>query len=535
MHRGHLVRSVFLPFGLVISAGAAAATLRVPADHASIQAAIDVASPGDVVMVSEGEYGVSEPISFRGKDLTLRSESGPDRTTLRMTEMPERATRHSVIVFEMAETPAALLEGFTITGGRGTRTPPDQTLRGGGILCINGASPTIVGCRIEGNQAIDEFNRSGGGGVGSEYDSSPLLRDCTITGNRACTGGGVAVGQGMVTLEGCVISENTTVRGSNDCVGGGILIGVSANATLVDCTIGGNFGQLGGGMDVLRASATVSRCTFLGNGTDGNGGGLRCHTSATVTVTNTVFAGNKSPVMGGAVYLENSSGVFSNCTFTENFAGFEGPAVACIPSVNPPRLNNCIFWRNRGLSLCGNVETSLSNIDPLFVNPGAFDFDRFTSGQFSGEGYDMPDFVVEEPDLHVLPGSLAIDGGSGEEAPDTDRDGTRRPCGGGIDIGAYEFCLMSQRFSRGDANADRRMNVADTVWIVSELFAVGPSSKCKEATDLDDDGIETLNDAVYILRYIFMNGTAPPSPFEQCGADATQDQLGCEESSPICA
>jgi parallel beta-helix repeat protein len=42
-------------------------------------------------------------------------------------------------------------------------------------------------------------------------------------------------------------------------------------------------------------------------------------------------------------------------------------------------------------------------------------------------------------DLHLLPGSLAIDAGSSISAPKLDRDGIPRPQGNGIDIGAYEW------------------------------------------------------------------------------------------------
>ncbi|MBN2131283.1 MAG: hypothetical protein JW741_17415 [Sedimentisphaerales bacterium] len=42
-------------------------------------------------------------------------------------------------------------------------------------------------------------------------------------------------------------------------------------------------------------------------------------------------------------------------------------------------------------------------------------------------------------DLHLLPGSAAIDAGSSTAAPELDRDRIARPQGNGIDIGAYEW------------------------------------------------------------------------------------------------
>ncbi|MCK5271723.1 MAG: hypothetical protein KAJ52_04065 [Sedimentisphaerales bacterium] len=50
-------------------------------DFLTIQDAIDVASDGDVVAIENGEYiGVrNRDISFYGKEITVRSQNGPDK------------------------------------------------------------------------------------------------------------------------------------------------------------------------------------------------------------------------------------------------------------------------------------------------------------------------------------------------------------------------------------------------------------------------------------------------------------------------
>src|SRR5260221_9741131 len=55
-------------------------TIRVPADRATIQAAILAASNGDTVLVSPGIY--RERIDFSRKAITVKSLSGPDVTTI---------------------------------------------------------------------------------------------------------------------------------------------------------------------------------------------------------------------------------------------------------------------------------------------------------------------------------------------------------------------------------------------------------------------------------------------------------------------
>ena len=54
-------------------------------------------------------------------------------------------------------------------------------------------------------------------------------------------------------------------------------------------------------------------------------------------------------------------------------------------------------------------------------------------------------------DLHLRPGSPAIDAGSAELAPDVDRDGVPRPAGAAHDIGAYEFLPDLPQLSVSDA------------------------------------------------------------------------------------
>ena len=49
-----------------------------------------------------------------------------------------------------------------------------------------------------------------------------------------------------------------------------------------------------------------------------------------------------------------------------------------------------------------------------------------------------------------------------------------------------------------------------------------------DAADADDSGELNLSDAVWIFRYLFLGGDAPPDPGPAtCGEDPTDDDLGC--------
>ena len=109
-----------------LAGGALAATLRVPAEFPTIQAALNAANAGDTVLVAPGTY--SGAIQFP-RDVTLRSEAGPDLTTIRGP-----AGAHPLVSIG----PAGAVIGFTIAGGSG---PAGSVIDG--AMRITGAG-TIV-------------------------------------------------------------------------------------------------------------------------------------------------------------------------------------------------------------------------------------------------------------------------------------------------------------------------------------------------------------------------------------------------------
>ncbi len=88
---------------------AAQSTLTVPAQYPTIQAAIDAAVAGDTVLVDPGTY--CETINFGGKDITVRSVSGPAWTIIDANDTG------TVVSFISGETSAAVLAGDPLFGG----------------------------------------------------------------------------------------------------------------------------------------------------------------------------------------------------------------------------------------------------------------------------------------------------------------------------------------------------------------------------------------------------------------------------------
>jgi len=205
-----MFRVIFYIFSVLSLLGTAhSATVTVPDDYSTIQAAINAAGNHDTVLVKPGTY--VENIDFSGKAITVRSESGPEVTTI------DGNQAGSVVRFINSEDDESVLEGFTITNGTGTYKPSEGYF-GGGIYCEL-TRPTITGNIVTANGA------DSGGGIFCRYPSSlpgsNNISNNTISGNT---------GEGIVA--GCIHISNNTIVGNDT----GILC-LDADSTLIEGNI----------------------------------------------------------------------------------------------------------------------------------------------------------------------------------------------------------------------------------------------------------------------------------------------------------
>ena len=137
---------------LICCTAAAADIIHVPQDQPTIQAGIDAAVNGDVVLVSEGTY--YENIRFKGKAVTVASlfwqDGDKDHITNTIIDgsQPTHPDSGSVVYFISGEDANSVIYGFTITGGTGTVYNTTQRA-GGGIYCVNS------GCKVMANRIIN--------------------------------------------------------------------------------------------------------------------------------------------------------------------------------------------------------------------------------------------------------------------------------------------------------------------------------------------------------------------------------------------
>ena len=197
----------------------------------NIQAAIDVASEGDTVLVTNGVYdsgGVPALGSIFNRiavtnAVRVCSVNGARFTVIRGQAAPGGGCGSGAVRCAYVAN-GSMLSGFTLTNGY-TGTSASHYDRpqcsGGGVLCES-TNDIVSECVISGNQAC-WF----GGGC-----SRGLIDHCQIFSNYAIYGGGV---------EGN-IAQNSLIYGNTAAVGGG-----ASGAELLNCTIVGNSANWGGG------------------------------------------------------------------------------------------------------------------------------------------------------------------------------------------------------------------------------------------------------------------------------------------------
>ena len=121
----------------------------------------------------------------------------------------------------------------------------------------------------------------------------------------------------------------------------------------------------GGGMAVVNASPTVTRCRFVDNA--GPKGGALMIVSGSPTFATCGFHANLSGPIGGAVYNQDGSPLFLSCLFTGNMTTnceLVPTGGAFYSRGRYPRVVNCTFWGNTatmGRSFAAQGDANLTN------------------------------------------------------------------------------------------------------------------------------------------------------------------------------
>lgn len=328
------IRDVATLATLLMATPAPAATLRVPSEYATIQAALDASAVNDTVLVACGSY--QEPFLSAVQSVTLRSENGSaDCVTVDLAGTPMVLSGTATVV-----------TGLSFTGG-----PADTT-----ATTILGEATTLRNCRWFANP-----HRA----LWTHGDVS--IGDCSFLGNGSGVGGssgphGIAVHVGGIPSSTVAIS-GSWFQGNVGGSGGAIFRHVgSAQLTLNGCTfIGNEAGHAGGAVRLVYGDVSISACRFLGNVALLGGGVLAEH--CRLQVSDCEFLDNRAAQDGGGIRVNgllDASLALSRCTFSRNAAAGRGGAVDAT-GVTGVSVSDCVFRANnadRGAGLAADGSSS---------------------------------------------------------------------------------------------------------------------------------------------------------------------------------
>jgi hypothetical protein len=411
---------------------ARAATLFVPRDYPTIQAAVDDANDGDTVLVAPGTYtgDGNHDIWVMEKAITIKSERGPRTCIIDCRDSGPRG--HTGFWFLTGNPPIPgmpVIDGFTITGAHGHL--------GGGIYCY-GVSPRITNCIIVGN--ISEL---GGGGIFCDGCSEVTIANCIISGNMTP-------------------SPESAARGS-PTLGEAVYVGNSLHAALTNCLITGNR-FAGGGAGVVCSSATITNCTISGNyASPGYGDGISAGggDEDVLVVRNSIVYGN-----GGLdITIGTLPGSLPHMSCRTEY-GLVGVAPSCKPKGVPgPPLDQLFarvdYWDPNGTPDDPNDDFWVQGDYHLKSQAGRWD-------------------PVSETWVKDDITSPAIDAGD----PDSPIGAEPFPNGGRINLGAYGGTAEASKsyfgeppcetIIAGDINGDCRVDFQDFVLLASHWLQGTP-------------------------------------------------------------
>jgi hypothetical protein len=433
------IKNVALYF-LFFSSTILADIIHVPADTTSIQAGIDMANPGDTVLVADSTY--FENINFLGKAITVASHFLVDGEMAHISKtvinggQSNSPDSGSVVFFVSGEDTTSVLCGFTITGGSGTQVLPG-VMAGGAIFCGSNSGAKIMHNIISSNTLVSD--NVAGGAVTSGPPGSPAI--VIIRFNEI---------------------KNNVIEGKDDAVGGAILLhssGVITNNNIHHNRVhstGGNAegGGIHSGSEFAGKSFVIENNIIRQNksestGTYGRGAGIYVSSSMyTTQITRNTIRQNYASHAGGGIGCYNSSNPeIKNNLIAYNSTGEDAGGVDIYDNSNPSLINNTIVHNHAPLG--GGALAFNLNCDPVIINT-------------------------------IIYGNSAGSGGSQVQFWDDESDPTFTYCdieGGILGFGFYESSFTYTGSYKNNIDSDPLFEDGDS------LFYLSAGSPCKDAGD----------------------------------------------------
>jgi len=305
--------------------------LSVPGDYATVQAALDNAWSGEQIDVASGTW--HERLQFRGRAVVVQ---GVPNAVID-ADYGGRA-----VTFNASEGRGAELRYLTIREGSADD--------GAGVM-VDGASPTINGCTLTGNQA----SRNGGGLA--VFFGRPRLHGCYVQANVATWNGAGIYAAGAGTHP---VIESSMVKYNTAAIDGGGIYSIWSTVDAEAVLVSDNSAVRGGGVYLYGSTLNGMQMTIAGNRGTGGAGGVMCDDMGHALLDNTIIA-----------------------------VSLQGAAVACAGS-GSAALACCDVWTNAGGDWTGCIAGQSGvggniSANPLFCEPAAGTYAVHTNSPCAAE------------------------------------------------------------------------------------------------------------------------------------------------------
>jgi hypothetical protein len=443
--------------------------------YASIQAAVNAASPGNQIRVAGGIYtDTAGTVATINKELQIHGGYSPDLSSLNLdqyTTLLDAQWGGSVISITNAGD--VMLQHLTLTHGDGAGNCYNTLGCGGGIF-VKDTTLHVGNCAITNN-----IGSSVGGGWGGGlyvHDSNAEIWGSVIVSNTASAnhsttstayGGGVYAdsygGSNGISLRNNQFLDNVGSVSAQGR-GGGVYLNNLTGVEVLTNTFRGNRATIynatsgwGGGLDIeMGSDVYVAGNQIDNNNTHANpsyagyGGGVYIYDSDVHLASNAIFSNITS--YGGGIFIRSEQPItLSNNLIVSNTSGinvteYYSPSVSRALLVNNTIVensssgvqasfygmitltNNIIAGQSIGIDTPYPFSSTISADTNLFWN---------TTDPITGVNG-----IRQDPGLtanyHLRPDSPALDQGLTIPWLTTDMNGNPRPQGSKYDIGAFE-------------------------------------------------------------------------------------------------
>ena len=416
--------------------------IEVPGEQPTIQSGINAAKAGDTVLVDHGTY--VENVKIKKKAIVLTSRYAVDQDPSHITQTiidgssPLFSDSGSCVL--LYKGPGATVQGFTITGGTGTKwvdISDGLTFREGGGILADSTSATIQYNIIAGNKATDKTGATsaGGGGIRCGFGGSKIYNNI-VAFNEALYGGGVVSFFNPAEVKNNIIWRNS---GGQDFGGGGLWIWQGTGATAANNTIVENRSVgAGGGISLSLGTPSLINNIVRGNTSSTAPQIFKSATATESTVdysdVQSGYAGTSNidqlPVYADSNYLLTpgspcvdagspsapyndieDGGNPGNALFpgfgslTNDIGAYGGPRSASLPKFNSPQLSlqsGSLDFGNDSVGHTAQGEIRLDKLQFGLVSIDSISFSTAASGLTVGSTFPRSMLIAKNSDTISL-------------------------------------------------------------------------------------------------------------------------------------